>query len=100
MTRAAFFPFVLVCSLAASGALGAQPADVAGLALYEGADREQRLVKGARAEREINLYSSLVLEDLNALAAAFNKRYGVKLKVWRGRSGEIGQRNVTEAAAR
>src|SRR6266853_419287 len=51
MTRAAFFPFVLVCSLAASGALGAQPADVAGLALYEGADREQRLVKGARAGR-------------------------------------------------
>src|SRR5258706_2154990 len=100
MTRAAFFPFVLVCWLAASGALRAQPADVAGLALYEGADREQRLVKGARAEREINLYSSLVLEDLNALAAAFDKRYGVKLKFWRAGSEEVLQRIVTEARAR
>ena len=96
MTRAAFFPFVLVCSLAASGALRAQPADVAGLALYEGADREQRLVKGARAEREINLYSSLVLEDLNALAAAFDKKYGVKLKFWRAGSEKVVQRIVTE----
>src|SRR5438309_5177229 len=32
------------------------------------------LVKGARIEREINLYSSLVLEDLNALAHAFDKK--------------------------
>ncbi|HMG58096.1 MAG TPA: ABC transporter substrate-binding protein, partial [Burkholderiales bacterium] len=68
MTRAAFL--ALVCSLAAPAALRAQPADVAAQALYEGPDREQRLVRGARAEREINLYSSLVLEDLNALAAA------------------------------
>src|SRR5882672_10032263 len=97
MTRAAFFPFVLVCSLAASGALRAQPADVARLALYEGVDREQRLVKGARAEREINLSSSLVLEDLNALAAAFDKKYGVKLKFWRAESEKIVQRIVTEA---
>src|SRR6266849_1677620 len=99
MTHAAFFPLVVVCSLAASGAVRAQPADVAGLALYEGADRGQRLVKGARAEREINLYSSLVLEDLNALAAAFDKQYGVKLKFWRAGSEKVVQRIVTEARA-
>src|SRR5207247_4517999 len=99
MKRAAFFPLVLVCSLAASGALRAQPADVAAQALYEGADREQRLVRGARAEREINLYSSLVLEDLNALAAAFEKRNGVKLKFWRAGSEKVVQRIVTEARA-
>src|SRR5258706_14566271 len=100
MTRAAFFPFVLVCWLAASGALRAQPADVAGLALYEGADRAQRLVKGARAEREINLYSSLVLEDLNALAGAFDKQYGVKLRFWRAGSEKVVQGIVAEAPAR
>src|SRR5256885_16547414 len=99
MTAAAFSPFVLVCSLAAWGVLGAQPADVAALALYQGADREQRLVKGARAEREINLYSSLVLEDLNALSAAFEKKYGVKLKFWRAGSEKVVQRIVTEARA-
>ena len=99
MTHAAFFPLVVACSLAASGASRAQPADVAALALYEGADREQRLVKGARTEREINLYSSLVLEDLNALAAAFDKKYGVKLKFWRAGSEKVVQRTVTEARA-
>ena len=99
MTHAALFPLVVACSLAASGASRAQPADVAALALYEGADREQRLVKGARTEREINLYSSLVLEDLNALAAAFDKKYGVKLKFWRAGSEKMVQRIVTEARA-
>jgi len=54
MTRAALFPLVAACSLV-PGALRAQPADVAALALYGGSDREQRLVKGARAQREINL---------------------------------------------
>jgi len=99
MKHAAFAPLVVICSLATSGALRAQAADVAGLALYEGADREQRLAKGARAEREINLYSSLVLEDLNALAAAFDKQYGVKLKFWRAGSEKVVQRIVTEARA-
>src|SRR5258705_4207501 len=99
MKHAAFAPLVVICSLAAFGALRAQAADVAGLALYEGADREQRLAKGARAEREINLYSSLVLEDLNALAAAFDKQYGVKLKFWRAGSEKVVQRIVTEARA-
>jgi len=93
------FPLAAVCLLAVCGPLRAQPADVAALALYEGADREQRLVKGARAEREINLYSSLVLEDLNALSAAFEKKYGVKLKFWRAGSEKVVQRTVTEARA-
>jgi len=93
------FTLAAVCLLAVCGSLRAQPADVAALALYEGADREQRLVKGARAEREINLYSSLVLEDLNALSAAFEKKYGVKLKFWRAGSEKVVQRIVTEARA-
>src|SRR3981189_3031851 len=98
MTRAALFPLVAACSLV-PGALRAQPADVAALALYGGSDRAQRLVKGARAEREINLYSSLVLEDLNALAGAFDKQYGVKLRFWRAGSEKVVQRIVAEARA-
>ena len=99
MRRAALLPLVVACSLAAHGPLRAQPPDVAALALDEGPDREQRLVRGARTEREINLYSSLVLEDLNALAAAFDKRYGLKLKFWRAGSEKVVQRIVTEARA-
>src|SRR5437773_12551333 len=97
MKRSAFFALAWVCSLAASGALRAQPADVAALALYGGGDREQRLVKGARAQREINLYSSLTIEDLNALAAAFDKKHGVKLKFWRAASEKGVQCIVTDA---
>src|SRR5436309_13798156 len=93
------FPLVVACLLAASGALRAEPADVAALALYEGGDREQRLVKGARTEREINLYSSLVLEDLNALAAAFDKRYWLKLKFLRAGYEKVVQRSVIVSSA-
>src|SRR2546427_12055761 len=94
-----FMSSVAVCLLVASGASRAQPSGVAALALYEGGDREQRLAKGARAEGEITLYSSLVVDDLNALSAAFEKKYGVKLKFWRAGSEKVVQRIVTEARA-
>jgi ABC-type Fe3+ transport system substrate-binding protein len=87
-----------LCALAA-GPLRAQAPDVAGLARYEGADREQRLAKAARGERELTLYSSLVVEDLTALAAAFEKKHGVKLRYWRAGSEKVVQRVVTEARA-
>ena len=99
MTRGALLAFVVACSLVAHGPSRAQPAEVAALALYGGGDRDQRLVKGARTEREINLYSSLTLEDLNALAAAFDGKYGVKLKFWRASSEKVVQRIVAEARA-
>jgi ABC-type Fe3+ transport system substrate-binding protein len=91
--------FAVVCLLGVCGSLRAQPAEVAALALYAGADREQRLAKGAQAERELNLYSSLTVEDLTALAAAFEKKYRVKLKFWRASSEKMVQRIVTEARA-
>jgi iron(III) transport system substrate-binding protein len=88
----------VICALAA-GTVRAQTADFAALAQYEGADREQRLATAAKAERELTLYSSLVVEDLTALAAAFQKKYGVKLKYWRAGSEKVVQRVVTEARA-
>ena len=66
---------------------------------YEGADREQFLAQGAKKEGEVMLYTSLVPEDLTALAAAFDKKYGVKLKTWRANSEKVLQRAVTEARA-
>jgi iron(III) transport system substrate-binding protein len=87
-----------LCALAA-GPVRAQTADFAALAQYEGADREQRLAKAAKGEREVTLYSSLVVEDLVALAAAFEKKYGVKVKYWRAGSEKVVQRIVTEARA-
>src|SRR5712692_5518087 len=94
-----FVSRVAVCLLVASGASRAQPAEVAALVLYEGADREQRLASGARGERELSLYSSLTVEDLAALAAGFEKKYGVKPKFWRAGAEKVVQGIVTEVRA-
>jgi iron(III) transport system substrate-binding protein len=66
---------------------------------YEGPDREKMLAEGAKKEGELMLYTSLVPEDLTALGAAFEKKYGVKLKTWRANSEKVLQRAVTEARA-
>jgi iron(III) transport system substrate-binding protein len=66
---------------------------------YQAADREQFLAQGAKKEGEVMLYTSLVPEDLTQLAAAFERKYGVKLKTWRANSEKVLQRAVTEARA-
>ena len=66
---------------------------------YAGADREQYLVREARKEGEVAVYTSLISEDMNALAAAFEKKYGVKVKGWRAGSEKVLQRALTEARA-
>ena len=80
-----------------AGLLVALP--VAAQVQYQGADREKVLVEGAKKEGEVMVYTSLVPEDLTALAAAFEKKYGVKLKTWRANSEKVLQRAVTEARA-
>ncbi|HEY3074558.1 MAG TPA: extracellular solute-binding protein [Burkholderiales bacterium] len=53
----------------------------------------------ARKEGEVMLYTSLVPEDLTPLSAAFERRYGVKLKTWRANSEKVLARAVTEMRA-
>jgi len=53
----------------------------------------------ARKEGEVMLYTSLVPEDLAPLGAAFEKKYGVKLKTWRAQSEKVLQRTVSEMRA-
>jgi iron(III) transport system substrate-binding protein len=77
----------------------AAPLAAYGQIQHEGADREQFLAQGAKKEGEVMLYTSLVPEDLTALGAAFEKKYGVKLKTWRANSEKVLQRAVTEARA-
>jgi iron(III) transport system substrate-binding protein len=89
--------FAVFCSLV-PGTLLAQSAP-ASMALYEGADREQRVLSAARQEGSVTIYSSLNVEDLTDLAAAFDKKYGIKLKFWRAGSEKVLQRIVTEARA-
>jgi iron(III) transport system substrate-binding protein len=78
----------------------AQPNRVGEIATYPGADREQRLLEGARKEKELTFYSSIPPEDVAVLAAAFDRKYGVKVRIWRADSESVLQRVLSEAKAR
>src|SRR6266852_691119 len=70
---------------------------VAEVAAYAGTDRAERLIAGAKREGTLTLYTSAAVDDMAVPAAAFEKKYGVKLRVWRASSEHIVQRSVTEA---
>lgn len=72
----------------------------AGIALYQGADRTQRLIEGAKKEGALAIYTSATTGDMGAVTAAFEKKYGIKVSVWRAGSEAILQRAVTEARGR
>lgn len=61
--------------------------------------QDLKLVDAAKKEGEVMLYTSLVPEDLGPIGAAFEKKYGVKLKTWRANSEKVLQRTVTEMRA-
>ena len=93
--RLAYVGLLLATSIA-STPLAAQET-LARLAVYEGPDRAALLASKAKKEGELSLYTSLGTEDVAALAAVFENKYGVKIKLWRASSEKILQRIVTEA---
>ena len=86
-------------ALAIVPAARAQAPDITALSQHMGPDREARLVEGARKEGGVSLYTSLVVEDIGAAAAAFEKKYGIKVKYWRASSEKILQRVLAEVRA-
>ena len=64
---------------------------------YRGADRDAKLVERARQEGTLSLYTSLAPTESKPLAEAFEKKYGVKVDLWRALSDKVVQRVVTEA---
>jgi iron(III) transport system substrate-binding protein len=75
----------------------AQSATLAELAMYSGPDRTARLVAGAKREGSVSIYTSLTVDDMKVLGGAFEKKYGIKLQLWRSSSEDIVQRAVVEA---
>ncbi|HEY6720697.1 MAG TPA: extracellular solute-binding protein, partial [Burkholderiales bacterium] len=67
---------------------------------YEGNDRTQRLIAGAKQEGKLVVYTSLATSESVPLAEAYEKKYGVKVELWRSLSDQIGQRVINEARAR
>ena len=70
------------------------------LANLTGQDRLNKLAEGARKEGHLSIYTSMPVDDIGALTAAFEQRYGVKSKVWRSGSEKILQRGLLEARAK
>jgi len=90
-----FVPFALCLVVAPALA----QTSVAEIAMYQGPDRQQRLIEGARKEGGLMLYTSFSTTDLGAFVTAFEKKYGIKVTPWRSSSENVLQRAVTEARA-
>jgi iron(III) transport system substrate-binding protein len=86
----------LACLAAAAPAL-AQDASLLG---YAGADRPEKVLAAAKKEGGFTLYTSFAEKDLPPLAGAFEKKYGIKVRIWRSGSEKVLQRTLAEAAAR
>lgn len=83
----------LVVALGAQGALAKDTAK--DMAVYQGPDRQARLVEAAKKENGITVYHSY--PALTNVMAAFTKKYGIKTRAWRAGSEAILQRMITES---
>jgi iron(III) transport system substrate-binding protein len=99
--KAWLIPALIVAALALPTSFAqAQATKVAEIALYAGPDREQRLSDGGKREGALTLYSNAPTDDNAALIAAFTKKHGIKVNLWRASSEDIRQRVLAEAKAR
>src|SRR5260221_11834420 len=89
----------LLLSLTALATAWSAFAQDTSLLRYEGADRIEKVAAAARKEGSFMLYTSFAEKDLPRLTAAFEKRYGVKVRVWRSASEKVLQRAVIETGA-
>lgn len=92
---------ILLCAPAPASALEAagEATAASNIALYEGADRQARLVEAAKKEGELTLYTVTPSTNSDPVVAAFTKKYGIKVNLWRASSDAVLKRVVTEARA-
>ena len=69
------------------------------LYLLDDAERQDRLLSGARQEGVVVIYTSLNTQDSGPLTQAFEERFGVETELWRSSSDRVVQRAVAEARA-
>lgn len=65
--------------------------------MYSGPDRDERLVQAAKKEGRVSIYTSLNTRDSAPITEVFEKKYGIKVSLWRSSSEKVLQRAVTEA---
>jgi iron(III) transport system substrate-binding protein len=92
-------PVVLSAALLPAVAVAQAPSKGAEILNYQGPDRGERLIAQAKQEGSVAFYTSLAPTESQPLAAAFEKKYGVKVELWRSQSERVVQRVVSEAKA-
>src|SRR5262245_24865137 len=84
---------VAVCVTVAFGLTRARAptaaTDTSAIYLYQGAERGERLIAKAREEGTLTLYTSMATTESGPLAQAFEKKYGVKVQLWRALSENV-----------
>ena len=98
MERNSFAAAALAALLVASTGL-ARAAAIAELATDTSPGRAQRVLEGARKEGVVDVYTSLTANSAVKVKADFEKRYGVKVNLWRASSENIVQRVANEGRA-
>jgi iron(III) transport system substrate-binding protein len=86
-------------ALAALWSLPAMAAD-SSLLNSTAPDRQQKLEAAAKAEGSLSLYTSIASKDVQPLIEPFEKRYGIKVNVWRASGDTVLNRIITEQRGR
>ncbi|SNT29678.1 iron(III) transport system substrate-binding protein [Noviherbaspirillum humi] len=72
-------------------------AQEASLLTYKGEDRQEKLVAAAKKEGTFTWYTSFAERDIPQLIGPFEKKYGIKVRVWRAGTDKVLQRTLMEA---
>jgi iron(III) transport system substrate-binding protein len=64
---------------------------------YVGPDRSARILQAAKAEGELNFYTSIAQPDIAPLMDPFQEKYGIKVNIWRAGDEQVVQRIVAES---
>jgi len=92
---------VLVVSAAAAWGQTKKPATLAELAAYSGADRQQILLAGAKAEGKVVWYTSLAGSSYKELTKGFEAKYpGIRLEAYRAAGRELLSKVLAEGQAK
>src|SRR5438270_13666453 len=83
---------VAILAVLPTGAAYAQSAE--DILLYKGADREQKLIEGAKKEGQVVIYAAIIVnQGMRPIAEKFQKKYPfIKLTYWRADSEDIVQK--------
>ena len=97
---AVFICFLTLSCPIVAPAQSAKPSTLVELAVYNGPDREQLLVAGAKKEGQVVWYTALAGGSYKELARAFEAKYGIQVEAYRGASRDLIARVLAESQAK